>query len=242
MENILIIGGRGDIAKAIVKELFSQNANINIFIVTSKKDYVSRDDSKKNFEILYSDYSEQSIEEICSSLKLLGLSFSEVFIFNGVLSAKGSSPEKKIEDLTAFSLEETFRINAIVPALWIKNLLPVLKNTLPCRLLVFSARLGSITDNNLGGWYSYRCSKAALNMLVKTASIEYERRAKNVSFILFHPGTVDTKLSKPFTQNRGSSKLFSPESAAKNLFKVLSSSKGEKKIQYLDWQGKIISW
>lgn len=109
--------------------------------------------------------------------------------------------------------------------------------------------MGSIEDNKLGGWYSYRASKAALNMFFKTAAIEVARRAKNTKLILFHPGTTDTKLSKPFQRNINSKKLFTTKFVAEQLYILTQQTTGEQnrlehncEASYLDWQGKKIAW
>ena len=94
-------------------------------------------------------------------------------------------------------MQQVFHANTIIPALWLKTLRPLLTGNKSCHM-VSSARVGSINDNRMGGWYSYRASKAALNMLLKTAAIEYARRAKNVKLIAFHPGTTDTSYRNPF--------------------------------------------
>jgi NAD(P)-dependent dehydrogenase (short-subunit alcohol dehydrogenase family) len=107
---------------------------------------------------------------------------------------------------------------------------------------VFSARVGSISDNHLGGWYSYRTSKAALNMLLKTVSIEFSRRAKNIKIISFHPGTTDTLLSKPFQKNVPEGKLFTCEFVANQLISIVSDTAIDGELSYVDWQGRNIDW
>ena len=111
-----------------------------------------------------------------------------------------------------------------------------------CVVTTFSARIGSIEDNRLGGWYSYRASKAALNMLLKTAAIEYQRVAKGVRFLVFHPGTTDTPLSKPFQKFVSKDKLFTPEFVADQLLTIVEQQASESNIQFLDWDGKAIPW
>ena len=103
-----------------------------------------------------------------------------------------------------------------------------------------SARVGSISDNRLGGWYSYRASKAALNMLIKTAAIEQARKYKNKIVIGLHPGTVDTALSKPFQGNVPGGKLFSPQQSATYLLNVVNDVTVDNTGQLLDWNGKVV--
>lgn len=117
---------------------------------------------------------------------------------NGILHSQSIKPEKRLEDFNTDAFNHVIMANALTPMLWIQKLTPILIGNTQCKIIVFSARVGSISDNNLGGWYSYRASKAALNMMLKTAAIELARRAENIKIIAFHPGTTDTSLSKPF--------------------------------------------
>ena len=135
-----------------------------------------------------------------------------------------------------------FQANTIVPALWLKLLHKTLAGKLPCVVAVFSARVGSTSDNRLGGWYAYRASKAALNSLLKTFSVEYARRLKNVKLIAFHPGTVDTALSKPFQASVPEQNLFSPAFVADQLVNIMASAEIDGQLSYLDWAGKSIQF
>lgn len=129
----------------------------------------------------------------------------------GLLHDRQLQPEKKIEQLDAAHLQKYFAVNSIIPALWLKHLPVLLDKKKPAQILFISARVGSISDNRLGGWYGYRASKAALNMLIKTAQVEYRRRFPDAVLISYHPGTVDTPLSKPFQDRVPEHKLFSPQ-------------------------------
>ncbi len=149
---------------------------------------------------------------------------------------------KRLEDLEADALTHLFQINAVLPALWLKHLLPVLRQNTGCVLTVFSARVGSIDDNHKGGWYSYRASKAALNMLVRTAAVEYARRAPGVKLLAYHPGTVDSALSRPFQRNVAPAQLMTPDTAARMLMTVVSDLHTDGEASFLDWAGKPIPW
>ena len=109
-------------------------------------------------------------------------------------------------------------------------------------MLVLSARVGSIGDNGLGGWYSYRGSKAALNMMLRCAALETRRVNPAAKILAYHPGTVDTPLSEPFQTNVAPEKLFSPVRAAEALDTVLSSLEADGELSYLDWRGETIPW
>jgi len=151
-------------------------------------------------------------------------------------------PEKRLEEIDLASIEAVFKANTFIPLLWLKHLVGSLRGEQVCTLALFSARVGSISDNKLGGWYSYRASKAALNMLVQTASIEYARRAKNVQLVAFHPGTTDTALSRPFQGNVPEGKLFSADFVAEQLLSIVENMTPVGHALYLDWQGREIPW
>lgn len=188
------------------------------------------------------DYSESSIMESCEKIKLITDNISRVCICNGVLHKDQVWPEKRIEDLNASALQEVFAINSIIPVLWLKALLPLIRGSQLCVVSVLSARIGSITDNFSGGWYSYRASKAALNMLLKTAAIEYARRAKNVKLIAFQPGTTDTHLSKPFHKSVRARDLLQPDYVAQQLIHIMNTQQVDGELSFVDWENKSIAW
>ena len=131
--------------------------------------------------------------------------------------------KKSFKQISAKNLQKVFNINAIGPALVGKSFIPLLDTENPSVLSFLSARVGSISDNKLGGWHAYRASKAALNMLIKNFSIELSRTNKLAKVIGLHPGTVDTQLSKPFQRNVSENKLFTPEFAASSMVSVIDN-------------------
>ncbi len=167
--------------------------------------------------------------------------FDLVLVATGVLHEVGGlQPEKSWRALDAGSLEKAFTVNSIAPALVAKHFLPLLIRDRKAVFAALSARVGSIEDNTLGGWYAYRASKAALNMLIKTLSIELARRNPSATCIALHPGTVDTALSKPFQHSVPNGKLFSPELAAKKLLGVLDGITTEDSGNLMAWDGTRI--
>jgi NAD(P)-dependent dehydrogenase (short-subunit alcohol dehydrogenase family) len=128
-----------------------------------------------------------------------------------------------------------------VPALWLKYLVKVMAKD-KASIVFFSARVGSISENGLGGWYGYRASKAALNMFVKTASVEYKRRSPNTTLACYHPGTVDTNLSKPFQANVKQGKLFTVDFTVSKLLHHMEGFDAEQSPYYIDWEGKTIQY
>jgi NAD(P)-dependent dehydrogenase (short-subunit alcohol dehydrogenase family) len=145
-----------------------------------------------------------------------------VVVASGLLHSQGVAPEKSYRHLSAESLQRYFAINATGPALVAKHFLPLLYKDRPAVFAALSARVGSIGDNRLGGWYGYRASKAALNMIVKSLAIELVRTRPQAVCVALHPGTVNTRLSEPFQRGLASESLFSPATAAENLLTVVS--------------------
>jgi len=151
-------------------------------------------------------------------------------------------PEKRLENIDADALHEVFAVNAFGPALVFKTLLPLMARRQPSVMAAISARVGSIEDNRLGGWYAYRASKAALNQIMRTTSIEARRRFKSCILACLHPGTTDTGLSKPFQANVPEGKLFSTGFVAERLLDIIDGLGIEDSGSFLAWDGKRIPW
>lgn len=155
-------------------------------------------------------------------------------------TAQGKGPEKSLRDLTAQGMQDIFAANTIAPALAAKHFLPFLPKSGRAIFAALSARVGSISDNRLGGWYSYRASKAALNQILKTASIELSRHKPDAICVGLHPGTVDTKLSRPFQGNVPKDKLFSTTQSAGFLTETLSNLSVRHSGQVFAWDGSPV--
>jgi NAD(P)-dependent dehydrogenase (short-subunit alcohol dehydrogenase family) len=162
-------------------------------------------------------------------------------ICSGLLHQGKIQPEKRLEALNLDAMTHLYQTNALLPLRWISQLLPLFGRE-PCTLAVLSARVGSIGDNRAGGWYGYRASKAALNMLLKCAAIELARRAPGVKLLAFHPGTTDTPLSRPFHANVPVGNVQSPEQVANHLVNLMNRLQPDGELSFLDWQGKPIEW
>lgn len=161
-----------------------------------------------------------------------------VFIATGVLHGAGMAPEKANSQLSAEALATAFAINTIGPALVARAVLPLMPKGRKTVLAALSARVGSISDNRLGGWHSYRASKAALNQLIHTMAIEQARRNPDQVLLALHPGTVDSGLSKPF--QTGVKTLFTPQESARHLLQVIDAATPAQSGLLLDWQGAVI--
>lgn len=158
----------------------------------------------------------------------------------GFLHDDRQAPEKSLRQLDGVNLARSFALNAIGPALIMKHLLPQLPRSGKAVFATLSARLGSIGDNRLGGWYSYRASKAALNQLVRTASVELARRCPDALCIALHPGTVSTPLTDPFAATGLQS--HSPPVAARHMLAVVDGLTREASGGFFDWRGERVPW
>ena len=167
--------------------------------------------------------------------------FTHILIATGLLHSGAVAPERSLRDLDHASLTRLFAVNAIGPALVAKHFVPLLPREGRCVLAALSARVGSIGDNRLGGWYGYRASKAALNMLVRTLAIELARTRKEAICVTLHPGTVDTGLSKPFQKAVPPERLFTPDRSAAHLLDVLDSLTPAQTGRCFAWDGKEIA-
>ena len=157
----------------------------------------------------------------------------------GVLHGPHGMPEKRLDQLHYAQLEATFRANTFGPALVLAHFAPLLPRKERGLMAVLSAKVGSIGDNRLGGWYSYRASKAALNMLVKTAAIEVQRSQPNAVLVALHPGTVDSALSGPF---RGQEIGRPPATAAAELLRVIDSLAPADTGSFRSYNGESLPW
>lgn len=241
-QQTLIIGANSDIAKAIAEQV-QASEDIGLILVSRDLSYYQNTAFKHATLLTVENYESATIEKTVADIAKASASpITQVFICHGLLHSKTIQPEKKLESFDAQAFQQVMNINALTPMLWLQNLLPILSGKVTTKIVVFNARVGSIEDNRSGGWYSYRASKAALNMLLKTTAIEFARRAKNIKIISFHPGTTDTPLSKPFHKNVPSDKLFTPDFVAQKLLQILENTVVDGQASYLDWKGESINW
>jgi NAD(P)-dependent dehydrogenase (short-subunit alcohol dehydrogenase family) len=179
---------------------------------------------------------EASIAAAAAQARALG-TVRLVIVASGLLHGAGVRPEKHWGALTGDALARMFAVNSIGPALVAKHFLPLLPREGRSVFAAISARVGSIEDNRLGGWYAYRASKAALNMLLKTFAIELARRAPEAVCIGLHPGTVDTPLSKPFQDHVAPDRLFTPAQSAAYLIQVIDQVNAADSGGVFAWDG-----
>ncbi len=188
----------------------------------------------------YSDYSAASIESVASSITEQPGTLERLIITNGILQGDDYRPERALRQLDGPTMAKIFEVNTLLPMLWLAAFHDALRRADQPRVAILSARVGSIEDNRLGGWYSYRASKAALNMMLQCASVEFGRLNKSAQIVAFHPGTVDTALSQPFQRGVPENKLFKPAFVAERLVTLLDEVPTTERLLYLDWDGKPI--
>jgi NAD(P)-dependent dehydrogenase (short-subunit alcohol dehydrogenase family) len=160
----------------------------------------------------------------------------------GVLHEGSMQPEKSLRQINANQLLRYFQINSIGAVLLAKHIQPLLKHSHRSIYASISAKIGSIGDNQLGGWYGYRASKAALNMLMRTTSIEYRRSCPRAIVVMLHPGTTDTRLSRPFQRNVPPDKLFTVERTVRQLLTVLDGLQESDSGEFFSWDGSRLPW
>ena len=221
--NVAIFGCSGAIGKALCIEYINK-PNIDNVIAYSRSGEEFENNLIKSIKVDYCN--EQSLAEAASSLQI---KLDIIIVAIGALD----NPEKSIRDLSAEKFLDMFNANTIPTALIAKYYLPCLYRDRITKFASISARVGSIQDNELGGWYSYRASKSALNMILKGLSIEQQRSNHDSIIFGLHPGTVDSKLSRPFQKKN--KEYFSPEFSAKKLLNVIDT-------KTVDDNGKIFAW
>ena len=234
-KSLAVIVGGGAIARALAEKL-AADPKLSVYVL-SRSELVESD-----VTTLETDYSDASLAHIAAEIGATGQSLSRLVVTNGLLSNELIRPERKVSDLSEEAFGAIMSVNALLPMRSLAAFWPLIRTSEAPRIAVLSARVGSLGDNELGGWYSYRASKAALNMMMKCAAIEVRRLNKQAKLVAYHPGTVDSPLSKPFQRSVPEGKLFTPAFSAAQLIAILDHSEPDGELAYLDWAGEKIPW
>ena len=234
--NIAVIGASGGIGHAFV-EHYTKNADVQCIYATSRSGGVTAGHKVQSLHIDIQN--EESLKTAVKKIKPQSLDLC--IIATGALHDDDIAPEKKFEALNIEKMQQIFAVNTFGPAMVMKYFIPLMRRDRKSVMAFLSARLGSIGDNRLGGWYSYRASKAGLNMLIKTAAIEMSRRAPEMQIIGLHPGTVNTGLSKPFHNSVPAEKLFSPAYAVTQMDKIMHAVTAADSGRIFAWDGQEIT-
>jgi len=237
--NAVVIGAGGGIGGAFVKHL-SRDPSICVVHALSRTGQKFDMPNVSSGVIDIED--EESLEQAAKRISSQG-ECRLVIVATGILHASASKqgPEKDWRRLDAEWLSRVYRINTIGPMLCAKHFLPMLPKDRKGVFAALSARVGSISDNNLGGWYGYRASKAALNQAIRTFSIELTRKNSHAICVGLHPGTVDSSLSKPFQSGVPQEKLFSPDVSVGHLLSVIDGLSSADSGHLFAWDGERIT-
>ena len=250
-KNALIMGANSGIGRAMAEHLAadpgiemlvlcSRRAGSNASLLSLQSQLVA---AGKQCLLLDVDITDESsllamTNQLRKDLQVIDLIVNTV----GLLHSRDVSPEKALEHISLPSMQQVFAVNAYGPILLAQALMPWLKARRPVVFASLSARVGSIGDNRLGGWYSYRASKAAQKQLLKTLAIELARRNPEAIVLALHPGTTDTDLSRPFQANVTQEKLFTPAFVAEHLLQQITQASAEDTGSFIAWDGQRIAW
>lgn len=234
----LIVGAGKGIGLAFVHHFLESNRCDRIYATYRNSDLLNLSDSRLQplqMDITQEDQIESAIAKIPTDLH---------YVINcvGILHEGTIQPEKRLQSLNSDQLMRYFQVNSIGPALLAKHIQPRLKHRDRAIFATISAKVGSIGDNQIGGWYGYRASKAALNMFMRTTAIEYKRTCPSTIVVTLHPGTTDTELSKPFQRNVPPEKLFSVDRTVSQLMKVLDQLQESDSGEFFAWDGTRLPW
>ena len=233
MADLLIVGS-GGIGQAFAEQSNARNPETRVL---QTKRVASGDR-----QILLDLTDAQTYQPCIEQLKALGFNPSRIIFSQGLLHNEIQRPEKSLREMDLDWMTQVMQVNALGPMAFLAQLMRLIPRQSELQIAFLSARVGSISDNQLGGWYGYRASKAALNMLIKTLSIELSRTHPKVQLLALHPGTTDTELSKPFQARVPEGKLFTSTFAASALLDVMESARGGSSGQFLAWDGSTIPW
>ena len=250
--NVLIVGANRGIGLGFVKQLLQSQSSDTLFTLNRLyATYRSADSAVELLKIqkqqclvcLPMDITDESsisfaITQIARQTKKIHL----VIYCVGILHDGDFQPEKSLRQISSENLIRYFQVNSIGAVLLAKHLMPLLRHKENSLFAAISAKVGSIGDNRLGGWYGYRASKTALNMFLKTISIEYSRRCPKTIVVALHPGTTDTKLSQPFQANVPPGKLFAVSKTVNQLLEVMKNLELKDSGEFFSWDGSPLPW
>ena len=235
----VVTGARGGVGEALVRRVLASHPESRVWVTSRVDGWVPASADLERVTPVMVDLTEEATiaalaEQVDRPNLVLGA--------HGILHHDGDGPERTWREMNPRWLCEVFGVDAFAAIFLIKHLLPRMPRDGRTVIGMLSARVGSIGDNHLGGWYGYRAAKAAQNMLVKTASIEAARRWHELVCVSLHPGTVDTALSAPYVARVPETQLFTPDTAAAHLDRVVAGLGPEHTGGFYAWDGSTIPW
>ncbi|MGM0677767.1 SDR family NAD(P)-dependent oxidoreductase [Ectothiorhodospira marina] len=234
--NILIIGASGGIGSAFVQTLAARGS-VQRVVATYRSTQPAWEDAKVDWVSL--DVTDES------DVARLAQEMGEIdWLINaaGLLHEGTHGPEKRVAQVDPEFVMQNFRVNTLPTLLLAKHMTPLMRHGRPALFATVSARLGSIGENALGGWYSYRASKAALNMVIRNLAIEMRRTHPQLTLASVHPGTTDTSLSRPFQRNVPADALFTPAYSVNCMLQVLEGLTPEDSGGFWSFDGEALPW
>ncbi len=233
-DGVALVIGAGDVGSCMSDYLTTISPNLDVKVC-------GRNLNSQNgiYLDLENDHSYKSFEH---QISLIKKPLRLVINTSGFLHSNLIKPEKRLSHINRSNIIKNFSVNSIAPILIAKSIEKFIKPELPFSFASLSARVGSIGDNKLGGWYSYRASKAAQNQFLKTLSIEWRRKFPLSIVSILHPGTCDTKLSKPFQGTVPKDKLFTPAQSTEYLINIISRQKPVDSGKFLAWDSTVVPW
>lgn len=246
--NVLILGAGQGIGLGFVKKLLQDETIANVYATYRRRESASK---LIDLTVQYPDKlvclplditDELQIAEVVKKISVGVDKLHLVINCIGLLHEGDLQPEKSLRQLNSENLMRYFQVNSIGAVLLAKHLLPLFRHGDRSIFATISAKIGSIGDNRLGGWYGYRASKAALNMFLRTVAIEYKRKSSHTLVVMLHPGTTDTRLSKPFQSNVPEEKLFSIKRTVDQLLMVIGKLEEGDSGEFFSWDGSRLPW
>ncbi len=234
--NVAVIGAGGGIGAALVDALADSAGVATVHALTRNPS----DHAKSQVRTGRTDITDEA--SVIEAAGAIDGALDLVIVATGILHSGEIQPERRIKEIDADAMQTVYLINTVGPAIVAKHFLPKLAKSGPSVFAAISARVGSISDNRLGGWTSYRASKAALNMVLKTFAIEHARSRRESVIAALHPGTVDTQLSEPFSKRVPDGKLFEPARSAAYLLDVIEGLRPEDSGGFFAWDGSRIDY
>ena len=236
--NAVVIGASGGIGSSMTSHLASME-NVRRIVA------LSRTPIQETGKISSHHIDLQNAESIDAAAQFAKTALQDihlVIVASGLLHDQAMQPEKAMRQINGDNFARAMAVNAIGPALVIKHFAPLMPRSGKTVLAVVSARVGSISDNYLGGWYAYRASKAAVNQIIRTGSIEIARKNCDAVLVALHPGTTDTNLSKPFQGGVAQEHLFSSTYSAECMLRVIERITASMSGKLISWDGSVLPY
>ncbi|MEB3337825.1 MAG: SDR family NAD(P)-dependent oxidoreductase [Leptolyngbyaceae bacterium] len=241
--HVLIVGAGQGIGLGFVRELLQTDRCDRLYATYRNPQTELLEIADPRLRCLPMDITEETqIAAVVQEIQTETPALHTVINCVGLLHDGTLQPEKSLRQLNAEQLLRYFQVNSIGAVLLAKHLQPLLKHGNRAILATISAKVGSIGDNHLGGWYGYRASKSALNMFMRTTAIEYKRTCPRAIVVTLHPGTTDTQLSRPFQRNVPPEKLFPVERTVQQLLQVIDQLEEKDSGEFFSWDGSRLPW